>query len=498
MNNKLKSFYPLIAVLSLWLVVYAETMISMVEFWWQNETFTHGFLIFPISFYLIWKKAPFFNLNLITPDRRFVALLFVLVLLWILADLVDVKVIKQFAFMLMVPVVVASLYGTQVLKLFLFPLFYLLFAVPTGEFLIPKLQYITAQMTIWGIHLTGIPVYTEGMFISIPTGDFEVAKACSGIRYLIASVALGTLYAYLFYQGVIKRTIFVIASFIVPIVANGMRAYGIVMIAHLSEMEYATGVDHLIYGWFFFGVVMFILFYIGSFWQDPEVTPPSVNQADAQSRGVTPSLALVGLMAILLLLGPLVTYWANDVPESPQTIQFTKPIVTSEWVSGEEKHPNWNPSFKNADAQAFYSFNRSAIDTLFVYMSHYEYEYPGKELINWNNEVYDINYWIPVAHRTFSQDINKTKYNMAEHVVIKGEEKLIIWAWYRVMGFNEANPIKVKIFQALSKLSGGSKGGTYFSMAAVVEKGDIESQRALLKSFLQENADALLMSLPQQ
>ena len=73
----------------------------------------------------------------------------------------------------------------------LFPLAYLLFAVPLGDFLVGPLQDVTAVFTVWALQLTGIPVYLEGRFFYIPTGAFEVAEACSGIRYLIASLALG-------------------------------------------------------------------------------------------------------------------------------------------------------------------------------------------------------------------------------------------------------------------------------------------------------------------
>jgi exosortase len=68
-------------------------------------------------------------------------------------------------------------------------------------------------------------------------------EACSGVRYLISSVTLGCLYAYLTYQSTKKRLLFIAVSIVVPIIANGLRAYMIVMIGHLSGMELATGGD---------------------------------------------------------------------------------------------------------------------------------------------------------------------------------------------------------------------------------------------------------------
>ena len=61
----------------------------------------------------------------------------------------------------------------------------------------------------------------------------------------------------------------------------------IVMIAHLSDMKLALGVDHLIYGWVFFGIVMLLLFWIGSYWRDPEPTvPTAVPLTAAQIRDI--------------------------------------------------------------------------------------------------------------------------------------------------------------------------------------------------------------------
>ena len=59
-----------------------------------------------------------------------------------------------------------------------------------------------------------------------------------------------------------------------PIVANWLRAYMIVMLGHLSNNRIAVGVDHMIYGWIFFGVVMLLLFWVGSLWQEADARAP--------------------------------------------------------------------------------------------------------------------------------------------------------------------------------------------------------------------------------
>ena len=107
-------------------------------------------------------------------------------------------------------------------------------------------------------------VLREGTTFAIPTGRWSVIEECSGINYLIASVAIGTLYAYLTFRSLTRRLAFIALSVAVPLVANGVRVYLIVIAAHLSNNSFGAGVDHLVLGWVLYGAVLLALFWIGS------------------------------------------------------------------------------------------------------------------------------------------------------------------------------------------------------------------------------------------
>src|SRR5206468_6688395 len=132
-------------------------------------------------------------------------------------------------------------------------------------------------------------VFREGNYFTIPSGSWSVVEACSGVRYLIASFMVGTLYAYLSYRSTARRAAFIAASLVVPIVANWLRAYMIVMLGHLTNNRLAVGADHLVYGWIFFGIVMALLFWIGSRWrQDEDPLPVPVHAQAMRSVGPQP------------------------------------------------------------------------------------------------------------------------------------------------------------------------------------------------------------------
>src|SRR5512139_3688612 len=226
--------------------LFWPTLHSMIEVWERSETFTHGFLIFPISAWLLWRQREVLARIEPRPDPRGLLLLAAAGAGWLLADAGSVNVVAQYAFIAMLIATVWALLGWTFVWAAFFPLMFLFFAVPVGEFLIPHLVQFTADFTVAALQLTGIPVYREGTHFSLVSGDWSVIEECSGIRYLIASITLGALYAYLTYRSWKRRLLFTIAAMIVPVFANSGRAYMIVMIAHLCDMKLALGIDHYI------------------------------------------------------------------------------------------------------------------------------------------------------------------------------------------------------------------------------------------------------------
>ena len=82
------------------------------------------------------------------------------------------------------------------------------------------------------LRLAGVPVFHDGVLIETPSGLFEVAEACAGIRFLIANLVVVTLFAHLALRRAWKWLLFLTLGLIVPVVANGLRAFGIIAIAH--------------------------------------------------------------------------------------------------------------------------------------------------------------------------------------------------------------------------------------------------------------------------
>ncbi|MBX9750767.1 MAG: exosortase [Roseococcus sp.] len=166
-----------------------------------------------------------------------------------------------------------GVFGWRLFRAFAVPLGYLVFLVPFGAFLVPQLQEVTAWMIVAGLSLLGIPHFVDALIIEIPAGIFFVAEACAGLRFLIASLAFGGLYAAVMFRSPGRRVAVMVLALVVPVVANGLRALGIVLLGHHLGSAEAAAADHLIYGWVFFTLVILLLVVAGLPFRQDEPEP---------------------------------------------------------------------------------------------------------------------------------------------------------------------------------------------------------------------------------
>jgi exosortase/archaeosortase family protein len=85
------------------------------------------------------------------------------------------------------------------------------------------------------------------------------------VKFLVAMVALGALIANVCFRSWRRRALFLFACIAVPVLANGVRAWGTIYVAEGTSVEFASGMDHVIYGGFFFAIVMAAI--IGVAWR---------------------------------------------------------------------------------------------------------------------------------------------------------------------------------------------------------------------------------------
>lgn len=442
------------------LVGFHQTFWSMIEIWWRSETFSHAFLIAPISLYLVWRLRD--RLARLRPAAEPLALVLIagLAVVWLLARFAGIAVVEQFSVVLMLLAVVLAVVGRRVFAAILFPMAYLLLMVPFGEFLVPPLQDITADFVVVALRIVGIPVYSDGIFLQTPTGSFQVAEACAGLRFLIATVALALLFAYLAYHQWWRRIAFMILALIIPVIANGFRAFGIVLIAYLTDNQVAVDVDHIVYGWVFLTLVTLALLGVGMLLRGKGEPPVRPGPADDGRPVRTRPIAGVALAAAVVSLGTpaLATALLNDEPPSVVTGPAA-PALAAPWTVLDGAESGWTPEFLAAPWTRKLTYGDGA-HTVDLFVAYYPWQAQGAEIINPHNRIAPVGDWERLGDHPRTISVEGEEITVTATRIVNGERRRVVLQWYWIGGRMTGNRIEAKLLELWGVLSGDTRAAT--------------------------------------
>lgn len=472
------------------ILIYQDTTWSMVSIWSRSDTFAHGFLILPISIWLVWTRREM--LRPVKPEPAWwIALLIIPPgLAWLLAWVVDVAVGQQLALVAMLIAGAWAIMGQRLATVLAFPLFFLFFAVPMGEALIAPMMEFTATSTVWLIRMTGIPVYREGLIFALPTGSWSVVEACSGVRYIIASVTVGVLYAYLTYRSWTRRILFVLVSAIVPVFANTLRAYIIVMLGHVSNMTIATGADHLVYGWVFFGIVIFIMFWLGSFFREDHLVP---SQSESPGSGrASPSggsyRALFGTSVIALVIAAtphLLAYTTLAPALSQSPVSIKPPASQGGWNTASRFGWHWSPPSRvSGQSSAYYEREGETV----MLVLQFSDGIADREDVIGSSTLFALEEsgWSVVSMDKQIAPVRDSELTVDEALIRGGRQDLLVWSWYLIGDLPTSNDYEAKLHQTIARLGLG-KSGEYRIVLAIPVNASPHRAREQLRDFVTDN-----------
>ena len=478
----------IVAVFAWGLFWFFPTAHDIASIWWRSETYAHGLVVLPVFAWLVWRQRE--RIATLSPTPAPWMLLPVAVFggLWLLGMLAGVAAASHAGFVLMLISALIGVLGRQISLALMFPIGFLLFAIPIGDFMLPTLMHLTAEFTVGALRLSGVPVYQDGLHFVIPNGRWSVVEACSGIRYLIASVLVGALYAHLNYASLRKKLLFMAVSVIVPIVANWARAYMIVMLGYLSDNEIATGVDHLIYGWIFFGVIIMLMFMIGQRWADD----PDVVLHRGRSFQPVPHergrgwVVVVPLAMLMAAFAPL--HGRLDLSDVPVQVTLDVPQPADGWKRVESVPPLFKPAYAGYKVAIDALYRSPAGGEVGLFAAAYAHQAQGREMIAWGNGL------IPPGEdatmRAISSGSGETVLGSVKQAVVgNGHGRWAALTWYVVEGEIMASDARVKLRLGLNRLFGRSDT----SVVVVLSARDDEhgGGLAMLRAFVTDHQASL-------
>ncbi len=444
------------------LLLFRTDVAGLARIWWTSTTFGHCLFIGPVIAWLIWNRRV--DLARVAPVAWWPGLALVALggFGWLLGDAASVALARHLGLVLMVQGAVVTILGPNVARALLFPLCYALFLVPFGEGLEGPLQTATVAMTMPLLHLFGVPAHVDGVLITIPNGYFEVAEACSGAKFVIAMIAYGALVANVCFTSWWRRAIFMVVALVVPVIANGLRAFGTIYAAHLTSVARATGMDHIVYGWIFFGVVMAAVLAIGWRWFDRAPDAPVFDPAMLQ---VAPKRRIDALVAAALVLTVAAIFpaWSSAIAGRAQTLPASIALPD---VPGWRRAPMsvrapWSPWYPGADHYLIGRYQNASGDMVDLAIAVYGSQHEGKELVSFGvGPLREDDVWVRV------DDLPDLDGGAAMRVTAPGPVERQIVTWYRIGDVVTHSERAVKLETLKAKLLGGPQRAVAVHLSA--------------------------------
>ena len=467
--------------------VYFDTFVSIVHKWIDDDAYSHGFLIVPISLWLAWRQRDVLRGIPLRPSLAGLVMLAACVLTWIVARGSGVLVLEQFAVVAMVPALAWASLGWRHVRALAVPLGFLAFMVPFGRALVPILMSATADVATLLLRWSGVPVLRTHMLITIPGGWFEVARACSGLNYFTTSLVLGCLYAYVNYRGWRKRLLCVAAFVAIPVVLNSLRVYLTILVSHLTDMRFGPGTEHITFGKIFFVVMMLAFFWIGRRWHDEPHNDHALGRSVRPEASVArPSAFWPVLLALpILLAGPrLAQAMAVRVRSAVDGAAdlIVLPPAAQGWRGPTQGTGRWRPLYNSPIVERQWVDSGPSTAPVDVYVGVYGLGVTaGAEMVAYQNRI-ATNEFERLAQtatrRVTLPDGNALRLN--EVMLDEAPSGRIVWQWFVVGDRTSPDAFVVKMLEAWALVAGTA---TTERIVAISTPRD-EGTEARLQAFL--------------
>lgn len=425
---------------------------DLAEIYWTNTTYGHCLFIAPVVALLVWQRRQ--GLAEVRPQGWWPGLAIVAAggFGWVVGDAAGVALFRHAGLVLMGQGAVVAILGPNVARALLFPLAYLAFLVPFGDMFEEPLQRLTVAMVMPLLHLFGVPASVDGVLITTSNGYFEVAEACSGAKFLIAMIAYGVLVANVCYVSWGRRAAFLAMALVVPVVANGVRAFGTIYAAWWTSVEQATGYDHIVYGWVFFGLVMVAVLSIGWRWFDRD---PDARWFDPATLQAVPRRRFDGSVAALLTLALAAAFlaWSGAIAAraTPPSDPASLPDIPGWHRAPLDTGPAaWTPNYPGADQLLIGRYVDESGRAVDLAVAVYDRQQEGRELVGFGiGPIRQNDRWVRI------EDLPDLAGGAAMRMTAPGPVERQVVTWYRIGDRVTASPARVKLETLRIRLLGG-------------------------------------------
>lgn len=429
---------PLALIFALWAavaLVYWPSALELNRLWTDlpGEAYTHGYLIFLLSLWLIFRDRRRLALMPARPEPLALIPLALLSVAWVFFWRAAIQEPQLMLLPLILYAAIFAACGRRLARAVAFPIAFLYFAVPFWGDINGIIQGLSAKMVGVLIWVTGIPAYTDGVMVHVPGGVIEIAQSCSGLHEFIVGLALAALYGKLSDEPWRRRLGWLTLMGVLALAVNWVRIFTVIVAAYETEMRSSLVRQHYWLGWWLFAFVFAaFLWWTGR-------SAPARRTASPENRDppeVSSALA-VGSMPVILTLAvlaavPVLAYgtdWSNTAAGT--TVVLRWPAAPTGWGGPSSAQASgWQPRFLNSNGESLARYIDSAGDPVDAFAVAYRVQTQRAKLLGYSNDLLGD----PKRTRQLSVRVVNSPAGRWQEIVGQDSDgsRALVWTRYRV------------------------------------------------------------------
>lgn len=435
---------PLILLGSGFIFVYYQVIWMMIVQWWTDEMYSYCFLVPFVSFYMIWvRRASLYGIQRYSNGRLGIFALLLGLIMLLTGYAGQISAIQQLSIIPVITGIILLIFGLFFLRKIWISVAYLLFMLPIWEFITDRLHFpfqtLSANIGVALVGSLGIPAYKHGVYLELPNITLEVARACSGINYLIAVAALGIPMAHLFLDRWIKKMFLVASAIMIAVFANGLRVSLIGILSYYGITKEIHGPSHILHGLFVSFVGYGAIF--GGLWLmsgNRLRTQGVPSQADHKQfidsvilkRNSLRISILISAIVLFILIGSYINFYKiNPVPLKADFKLF--PDRIEQWTGTDMSPNSLLANSSEADGVLSRMYRLASGHEAIVNISYFASQNYKKKLVTFDHERTQLHQAAMKAHVTIAQN-----EQIVVNKIIRTSEtgSSLIFFWYDING----------------------------------------------------------------
>ncbi|HEV2498208.1 MAG TPA: exosortase A [Terriglobia bacterium] len=256
--------WPGLALALLLVYLYLGILHHLVDQWWTDPNYSHGFLVPLFSAFILWKDRERLRRIEAQPSNSGLLIVIFGLGVLVLGVLGAELFLSRTSLLFILAGFVVYFQGWKYFRAVLFPWLFLFLMVPPPTLIMNMvtlpLQFLASDLATWFLQMFGVPVLQNGNVLQLPNMSLEVVEACSGIRSLISLVTLAIIYGYLLEESYMLRVVLAAAAIPIAVLANGLRIMGTGITGLYWDPDKAQGFFHEFSGWVIFILSLISLF----------------------------------------------------------------------------------------------------------------------------------------------------------------------------------------------------------------------------------------------